>query len=75
MNDLTSIGRLVSELAATNTELWHQEDEARVDDDARGAAAKRKVDKLNQKRNDLIEKIDEAVMASVRASVQERENG
>lgn len=75
MNDLSSIGRLVSELAATNTELWHQEDEARVEDDARVAAAKRRVDKLNQKRNDLIEKIDEAVMASVRASVQERENG
>lgn len=75
MTDLSSIGRLVSELAATNTELWHQEDEARVEDDARVAAAKRRVDKLNQKRNDLIERIDEAVMASVRASVQERDNG
>jgi len=75
MTDLSSIGHLVSELAATNTELWHQEDEARVEDDARVAAAKRRVDKLNQKRNDLIERIDEAVMASVRASVQERENG
>jgi hypothetical protein len=75
MTDLSSIGQLVSELAATNTELWHQEDEARVDDDARVAAAKRRVDKLNQKRNDLIERIDEAVMASVRASIQERENG
>jgi hypothetical protein len=75
MTDLSSIGRLVSELAATNTELWHQEDEARVDDDARVAAAKRRVDKLNQKRNDLIERIDEAVMTSVRASIQERQNG
>jgi hypothetical protein len=75
MTDLSSIGRLVSELAATNTELWHQEDEARVEDDARVAAAKLRVDKLNQKRNDLIERIDEAVMTSVRASVQERENG
>jgi hypothetical protein len=75
MTDLSSIGQLVSELAATNTELWHQEDEARVEDDARVAAAKRRVDKLNQKRNDLIERIDEAVMSSVRASVQERENG
>jgi hypothetical protein len=75
MTDLSSIGQLVSELAATNTELWHQEDEARVEDDARVAAAKRRVDKLNQKRKDLIERIDEAVMTSVRASVQERENG
>lgn len=75
MTDLSSIGQLVSELAATNTELWHEEDEARVEDDARVAAAKRRVDKLNQKRNDLIERIDEAVMASVRASVQERQNG
>ena len=66
MND--TVGRLVAQLAQTNTELWHEEDKARVDDDHQVAAAKRAVDKLNQKRNDLIERIDEAVLQAVRAA-------
>lgn len=66
MND--TVGRLVAQLAQTNTELWHEEDKARVEDDHQVAAAKRAVDKLNQKRNDLIERIDEAVMQAVRAA-------
>lgn len=59
------IGRLVSELAMTNIELWHEEDKARVGDVPAIAAAKKNVDKLNQKRNDLIEKIDEKVLEAV----------
>lgn len=70
-----TIGQLVARLAATNIELWHEEDKARVDDDHQVAAAKRNVDRLNQQRNDLIERIDESFRELVRSASPGRGQG
>jgi len=48
-----------------NCELWHIEDEARIPNasDAELAAVKRRVDRTNQRRNDLAENLDRALLA------------
>jgi len=52
---------LVQDEHRRNFDLWHEEDKARAPDatDAQIATVKRAIDKLNQQRNDLIEKLDE----------------
>ena len=60
-NPYTGELELVCEQHSFNYRLWHQEDIARSPDvsDQEIADVKRKIDKLNQQRNDHIEKIDD----------------
>ena len=53
------------ELAWRNYSLWHEEDKARRTDvdDAMIAQVKRNIDRFNQQRNDLIERLDETILA------------
>jgi hypothetical protein len=50
-----------------NFELWHLEDEARTPqaDDARIAQVKRSIDRVNQRRNDLMEKCDALLLEAL----------
>jgi len=55
---------LIEQNHLQNFLLWHEEDKARnpVASDQEIAQVKRNIDALNQKRNDLIEQIDEAIL-------------
>ncbi len=59
-----TIGSLTDKLSIMNLKLWHLEDEARRTDvdDHHIADAKRKIDVVNQQRNDLIQEIDELII-------------
>ncbi|MBN9616353.1 MAG: hypothetical protein BGO25_18670 [Acidobacteriales bacterium 59-55] len=48
-----------------NFDLWHEEDKARDSHatDAEIAAVKHAIDRLNQQRNDLVERMDESLLA------------
>jgi hypothetical protein len=54
---------------SANFELWHIEDEARAPGatDAQLADVKRRVDRCNQRRNDLAEELDRALLAWLEA--------
>ncbi|MGA3082982.1 MAG: DUF4254 domain-containing protein [Terracidiphilus sp.] len=60
---------LVNRQHRANFELWHIEDEARAPGatDAELAGVKRRVDWTNQRRNDLVEELDRALLAWLEA--------
>lgn len=60
-NPYDGLMALVCQQHAFNFNLWHEEDIARSPDvtDAKIAQVKRNIDKLNQNRNDWIEKLDD----------------
>jgi hypothetical protein len=58
---------LILDQHRANFDLWHREDAARdpLAADQAIAAVKRAIDKLNQRRNDLVERIDVALLESI----------
>ncbi|WP_338670142.1 DUF4254 domain-containing protein [Pseudodesulfovibrio methanolicus] len=65
LSGLQGLRELVARQHWANFQLWHVEDRARRKDvDARVIAdCKYAIDKLNQKRNDLIERVDECLIS------------
>lgn len=63
-----SLAALVEAQHAANFALWHAEDEARRSsaDDASIAAVKRQIDRVNQGRNDITERIDGWLLAKLK---------
>lgn len=63
----TPFDELLLEQHRANFDLWHREDDARdpLAGDQAIAACKRDIDKLNQRRNDLTERLDTMLLATV----------
>jgi len=68
-NPCQGVMELICRQHEQNFRLWHQEDIARSPDagDAEIAQVKRTIDRLNQQRNDLIEKIDDWLIEQLAA--------
>ena len=61
LENVNKLGEAVSELAMSNTRIWHLEDEVRREDllDSEIVKLKRKIDQNNQERCNLVDKVDE----------------
>ncbi len=74
VNPYHGINQLICEQHECNYRLWHQEDICRSPDATAEdiARVKREIDKLNQSRNDLIEKIDDELSKLINETNIER---
>jgi len=68
-NPFSGLLEVVCRQHEQNFRLWHEEDIARSPDvsDSDLAGVKRSIDKLNQKRNDLIEQVDDCLVRDLAA--------
>ncbi len=68
--DRAGLERLILEQHLRNFQLWHQEDRARVPDASAESIAqvKRSIDALNQRRNNLMEEIDQELLRQLDAA-------
>ncbi len=71
---LERLSGLVLQNHWANFQLWHVEDDARMVDVDAGVIAdcKRRIDRLNQQRNDLIERMDECLVAVIAPLLPEK---
>lgn len=58
-----SVGRAIDLLCSVNWQLWQAEDRARANDYANAREEKRLIDRLNLRRNQLVQRIDELLLA------------
>ena len=61
------LSAVITDLIFINTEMWHEQDKMRSEDDAVVLGAIYRFNPLNQRRNDLIEEIDEIFLERVKA--------
>ncbi len=66
-----TLGSLIDKLSVMNLKIWHQEEIKHRSslDDATIADAARKIGVLNKQRNDLIQEIDEMMLAISKGKV------
>jgi hypothetical protein len=71
-SDMDDLSGVILAQHRANFDLWHEEDKARDPEatDSEIAEVKRAIDRLNQRRNDLVEKIDTELLLSFEEAIR-----